>query len=243
MGGAVKNDRSKRSRWWRVAVVVPVLAMVVTGTELPAFGHHGYPVRYDTMFPSANYRNNSSACLKGSVWASYACRADNGTHTVHFRTTVPSNLVTGTRASLDGSYHPGTHLSIIYHSSSNVSYSGGAETDVIYGGTSQNLSNQTYGAAYCDDPVESWWGGSTPRCDQFYVIYNRNLASSLSSSGTRFLGCHETGHTVGLLHGRWGTPQLANNDSSLACMVTGTNPNTSNRYLKEHNTYEINRTY
>lgn len=240
MGGLVKRkwNRLKNHRGASLAVGLAVAAGAI-GLTTPAVGHHGY----DNMFPTVNYQGGSSACFKGSHVGGNVCRADNGTHAVHFRSTVPSNMVSGTSASLNGSYDVGTDMSIIYHSSSQVSYSGSAETDIIYGGTSQNLNDNTYGVAYCDDPIESWWGGSTSRCDQFYVIYNRNVTPGFSSRQARAAGCHETGHTVGLVHGSNAFPSLSNGDSSLACMRTNVPYSTMNPYLKEHNTYEINRTY
>lgn len=220
----------------RTVAILAILAGVGVGAAESAAADHA-----DTMFTNSR---TSQTCWKGYVQNSTPCRADNSTHTVFFRSTVPSNVVSATSDSLTDSYHAGTDLSVIFHNSGTVSYSGGAETDVIYGGTSQNLPPGVNGWMYCDDPIETWYGAATKRCDQAYVIFNRNTTSSFSFSQAKSVGCHETGHTVGLLHGSDADPfGLSDGDSSLACMRTQV-PNASlNPYMKAHNVHEVDRTY
>jgi hypothetical protein len=105
------------------------------------------------------------------------------------------------------------------------SYSGGAETDIIY----QSRSDTPGGAAGwagCDDAV------SSTKCDQHYVTW-------LTSTPSQGQACHETGHSVGLVHGSDNSPALSDNDSSLKCMALPI----PNNQLGTHNTTLIDNTY
>lgn len=54
--------------------------------------------------------------------------------------------------------------------------------------------------------------------------------------------CHETGHTIGLLHGSQTNPQVSNKNANLGCMRT--EPLTGEmRFIGEHNLWEADRMY
>jgi hypothetical protein len=103
-------------------------------------------------------------------------------------------------------------------------YSGRSETDIVY--QKGSLPGGFVGMTWCDDSV----GGG--KCDQHYVRF-------LTSSPPYTDVCHESGHGVGLTHGKNASPRKGNNDRRLGCMVT---PDDING-LGAHNKAMINSTY
>ena len=83
------------------------------------------------------------------------------------------------------------------------------------------------GVTYCDAML------SFTRCDQHYVV----IKTSVPTTDTI---CHETGHAVGLTHGKEAYPPIGNADSALNCMR---NPNTGDATLGSHNFALINENY
>jgi hypothetical protein len=81
---------------------------------------------------------------------------------------------------------------------SSPSYSGSAETDVIYQVSTSGFSGNVIGQTWCNDAV------SSTRCDQEYVRFRA------AGYVDRELACHETGHAVGLTHGPDATPAESN---------------------------------
>lgn len=204
-------------------ILVVVIALLLFA---PTAAHASH---FDNMFDSANFQGGYPLCLKQSL-----CRTDNATLTVFQQSTVNAAMRQGVVNTLNRSYAT-TDLTIVYHTYSNVSYEGGAETDIIYQGWS-TLGPGRDGATWCDDDVDG-----TKRCDQHYVAFDNGTTSAYGSSAARALACHETGHGVGLLHGQNAEPTKANTAASLYCLktpVTG-----ADRYLGDHNVKQINRTY
>lgn len=177
-----------------------------------------FAIHVDSMFPTANYSPN---CVDGSIGDTF-CQTDNSALTVFRQSSLSSQGKQNIKTVLDREFAP-TDLSISYPSS--PSYSGGAETDIIYQ-QRDGLSSSTAGISWCNDAVD------TIRCDQHYAAFP-------TATPDTTVACHETGHGVGLTHGQQAYPRLSNTDTSLQCMKSPTN--TSD--LGTHNTAEIQVTY
>jgi hypothetical protein len=120
-----------------------------------------------------------------------------------------------------------TDLSVSYPSS--PSYSGSAETDIVYQVSTSGFSGTFIGWTWCDDAVDAL------RCDQHYARFRGTLQFDTE------LTCHESGHAVGLTHGADAYPRESDTASELGCMET---PDYGNRPgLRSHNQSEINSTY
>lgn len=97
---------------------------------------------------------------------------------------------------------------------------------------------------YCEDVDDA----PTSRCDQSYiyyryqyvcVVYGTNVC--LSTALWQGIACHETGHSLGLMHGPDASPALSSFDSGLGCLqsrVSGL-PTT----LGTLNTWDLNHVY
>jgi hypothetical protein len=106
-------------------------------------------------------------------------------------------------------------------------YTGPGETDIIY---QQNTPpNESDGFAWCNDALDD------RRCDQHYNVFR-------SSTPSKGLACHESGHAVGLTHGVDAAPQRENDDPSFGCMQTPV-PISNTGQLGTHNRASINATY
>ncbi|MGW5064979.1 hypothetical protein ACWEQJ_02485 [Streptomyces cyaneofuscatus] len=171
----------------------------------------------DNMYPTSNTK---WSCVDGSMGDGF-CRTDNATLTVWMQKTVSSAGKTKVKNALNDQYNP-TDLKVSYPGS--PSYSGSAETDIIY--QSGSTPSGSRGIAWCNDSV----GGN--KCDQHYVRF----AAANPPAST---ACHETGHAVGLTHGQNASPKLSQTDSRLHCMVTPSAVST----LGSHNKSMINNTY
>lgn len=204
-----------------------VLALIFSAVSVvPATADHGP----DSLFPSPNIYGGDADCKEGRV-----CQADSRTHTVYAVALGPK-MQAATVFTLDLSYHT-TDLNIIYHNDSNVKYSGSWETDVIY--QNQNsLPANVWGRARCDDDVD----GS--ECDQFYVSYHADKIDAEIPNNTdlqRAIACHETGHTVGLLHGNNADPVQDSTAVEFRCMRTKPVPAVPS--MGPHNIQQVNAHY
>jgi hypothetical protein len=202
---------SSRGRVIRRLITCLAVAMAVPATV--AVANH-----IDSMFPTQNF---NSACTDGGHY----CQTDNATLTVYRQGSLSSTGIANIGDTLNNSYDT-TVLSVSYAGSS-VSYTGSAETDIIYQQNASRVPSGEDGWTWCDDAV------SSTRCDQHYVAFR--LATPYIE-----LACHETGHAVGLTHGNDAYPAVSIHDNSLACMTT--HPIES-RWLGTHNTQEINYSY
>lgn len=201
------------SRLRRRPGVIALTAAVALAAATAAFGVH-----VDSMFKTANYNPD---CRDGTIGDPF-CQTDNDFLTVFRQASLGSTGRTNIASALNGEYAP-TDLTVSFVST--PSYSGSAETDIIYQ-QRDNLPGTADGFAWCNDAVTS------TKCDQHYNAFE-------SANPSRALACHETGHAVGLTHGQQASPQLSNGDNSLACMTTPVE--TSD--LGAHNTNSINATY
>jgi hypothetical protein len=191
-----------------LAALAAVAAVAVAS---PARGHHGY----DTIRPTATY---SDFCARDNF-----CMTDNSTLTYFSEGSLAPYSRTQINSVLQNQFEP-TDLSVSRQDP--PSYSGGAETDIIYrlGVLDKGVSGWTY----CDDPNGAW------SCDQQYVVFGNDFWA-------QHITCHESGHAVGLTHGADGSPKLPQTHPSLACMKTYDNYNANG--LGAHNVSQINGEY
>lgn len=185
-----------------------------------------WAVNANNMVGNPNY---DVECNEGGPGYGVVCRTDNAAvywymdSSGEFELESPDRQAVQTTVAND--YQP-TDLTWTYDSS--PVFSGSGETDVVY--QEGAVSNGFDGYTWCNDDSPS------PKyvCDQTYIrirgagVYNRGLA------------CHETGHSVGLLHGQNAYPRTSNTDSDLGCMVT---PVGSNVPLGANGRNRINNTY
>src|SRR5690606_11205858 len=94
-------------------------------------------------------------------------------------------------------YAANTVLTENRHLTSEVEFTGSAETDIIY--QEGPVPSQNDGYTWCDDPVD----GTFYKCDQQFI----RIEPGAYKQG---LTCHETGHAVGLLHGMGSSPNIPN---------------------------------
>ncbi len=182
-------------------------------TESSAKADHGP----DSIYPTSSL----GACIDGGIGDAF-CLSDNSTLTVFREASIGATGRTNIASALNNQFNP-TDLTVSYDTS--ASYSGSAETDIIYQhgtGVPAGLS----GIAWCDDAI------SAIRCDQHYIRFTS------ANPGTA-LSAHETGHAVGLAHPNNADPPQAPNDALFQTMVTPVF--TSN--LGAHNIQQINSIY
>jgi hypothetical protein len=203
------RTRITRSRG-RLAFLLAVVAALATAGAAVA-------THVDSMMPTVNYH---PSCIDGSPGDPF-CQTDNADLTIFRQSSLTSTGKSNIAAMLNREYAP-TDLAVIY--ASTPSYSGGAETDIIY--QQGTVPGTDTGLTWCNDAV------SSTKCDQHYNRFD-------SASPGQGIACHETGHAVGLTHGQQAYPQLSNEDSSLACMKKSA----STSDLGTHNTNMINATY
>lgn len=184
----------------------------------------------DNIFPTSYYSGSCRDDPDGGD-GYVTCLTDNSTLTYYMDSGGTYELEavdkSNVRATMNNDYEP-TDLSVSYDSS--PSFSGSAETDIIYQEGSTNIPSSSDGVTWCNDAVD----GNGLRCDQQYVRIRGHGAY------TRGMSCHETGHAVGLLHGSDASPRLSKTDSRLGCLVTPVGENTG---LGSNNRDNINGVY
>jgi hypothetical protein len=200
----------RRARGKAVIVLATVSALAaVTGASA---------VHVDSMFKTANYNPD---CFDGSIGDGHFCQTDNDFLTVFRQSSLTSTGKSNIASVLNNEFAP-TDLSISFVS--DPSYSGSAETDIIY--QQGTVPATVFAVTWCNDAV------SSTKCDQHYVRFENDTPPKKTA-------CHETGHGVGLTHGQQASPKLSNGDDSLGCL---TNPAETSD-LGAHNTNMINATY
>jgi hypothetical protein len=178
----------------------------------------------DNMYKTSNANWD---CWDGTMSDGLFCQTDNRTLTAFFQDSATGNGVKSTVQSRLALLNDNTVLSVSYPAT--ASYSGSAETDIIYQVSSSGFSGTTIGITWCNDAVTS------TQCDQEYIRFR--AASYVDDE----LACHETGHAVGLTHGVDAGPSESNTASELGCMET---PDSGSRStFGSHNIDEINNTY
>lgn len=177
-----------------------------------AAAHHGP----DSIYKTVNMPMNCSTSI--------FCHTDNTAMTYFSESSLNATAKGNITTVLNDKYHP-TDLNVSVESP--PSYTGGAETDVIYQVNASAVPWYAQAYAWCDDPIDS------VKCDQHYVAFKSNDIAINNA-----IACHETGHTVGLTHGAQAYPTMSETDSNLGCMGTPA-PYT----LPVHQTSQINAIY
>ncbi|WP_411082105.1 hypothetical protein [Streptomyces sp. cmx-18-6] len=190
------------------------------GALLLTVGAAGAAAVTDNLAPTVKY---PQPCKKGAV-----CQTDNKDVTYYMDSSgefkleaVDRTIVTNM---LKSQYSP-TDLVIKYDST--PTFSGSAETDVVWQEGSKGVSDDAAGTTWCDDPV------SGNRCDQQVIRIRGNGTYDPS------ITCHEMGHAVGLLHGNNAYPMLDREDARLGCMIA----KGYNATLGSNNVSNINGNY
>jgi hypothetical protein len=192
---------------------------VTAGVAWAAYTDNMYPTQYET-----------TACFsEGGPDGQVSCQTDNATLTYYMDSsgsnmleTVDRNMVFEVMAQ---EYAP-TDFTVSYDST--PSFSGSAETDIVYEESSVGMSSSTLGVTFCNNAA------STTKCDQQYI---RIRGAGYYTHG---ITCHETGHAVGLEHGSKSAPKVPNDDPKLGCMQ---NPTAAGLKLGANNIENINATY
>jgi hypothetical protein len=177
----------------------------------------------DNMYKTSNANWD---CWDGTMSNGLFCQTDNATLTTYMQSSVSDARKTTIKNMLAAQYNT-TDLNVSYPAS--PSYTGSAETDIIYQVSTSGFSGTTIGQTWCDD------ASSSTKCDQEYVRFRGTLQFDSE------LTCHETGHAVGLTHGAQASPAESQTASELGCMET---PDSGGRTgIGAHNKSEINATY
>lgn len=186
----------------RAAIVMLSLFWVLVWT--PA-AHANHIV---VIVPNSTY--NHSCAVGGPIGDGPVCRTDNNFLTYYMDSSGTYELESIDRtevSSVMNSQYDTTDLIVSYDAS--PVFSGAGETDVIYQEGSTGLPTTADGVTWCNDPTD----GTTYLCDQQYIRIRGN--GLYENSG---LVCHETGHSVGLLHGAQSAPVTLNTSADLGCM-------------------------
>lgn len=200
----------------------PVGIFVVTLGLVLGVAGYATANHIDSMFKTANLDND---CFDGTLAGSKTlCRTDNAALNVWREGSIPAGSErTNIGAVLADEFRP-TDFSVTFVQS--PSYSGDAETDVIY--QKGDTPSGTAAITWCNDAV------TDTRCDQHYSRYSNFI--------TKGLACHESGHAVGLTHGQQASPSVSNTDGTLGCLQTPIPPS-NNGELGTHSKQLINDTY
>ena len=178
----------------------------------------------DNMFPN---KTHDWACFDGTIATGSICQTDNASLTYW----VDANLGADGRATIDSIMHSqfgSTDLNPSYDSS--PSYSGQAETDIIYEKVPATIMpTQAIGITWCEDADQGY------QCDQQYIAYKTGIPVTAN------MACHESGHAVGLMHGSESDPVVNNTDPQLGCMRTPADDSANT--LGGMNVGEIDDTY
>lgn len=175
----------------------PAVAAPVTDNLVPIFSG-----------PGSKHCDNDPEGGDGKV----TCKTDNATVTWYmdsggtYELEEPDRVAV--RAAMNNEFEP-THLDTVYDTT--PTFSGTAETDIVYQEGSDKLDDAVDGVTWCENAVDS--STTDWRCDQQYVRIRGN------GHYTPGLVCHETGHAIGLVHGPSGNPSLPKGDNRLGCMT------------------------
>jgi len=186
------------------------------------------------MVPTATY--DPGDCHEGVIGAE-VCQADNASDSV-YTASLSQALRDGVEQTLNQSYET-TDLDIQYTTNPVYSADNNAETDIIYL-INDNLPSNALARTYCEDR-----DGGGVQCDQHYVEFDRGTICATwdctNPDENQRVGCHETGHAVGLTHGSEAYPVVPNDYGPLYCLRTPAAATTRN--MGADNEALINATY
>lgn len=202
-----------------IAVAAFTTVAVTAGVAWAAYTDNMYPTQFLTV---------GCFSVSGPHQPGF-CQTDNKDLTYYMDSGGTNKLEAGDRSVvnnvMNNIYEP-TDLSVTYDSS--PSFSGSAETDIVFEESAKGLSSSADGATFCNNAA------TTLKCDQQYI---RIRGGGHYGQG---LVCHETGHAVGLTHGDDASPRKSKTDEKLGCMET---PVSNDEGLQANNIENINATY
>lgn len=167
-------------------------------------------------------------------------RANNNQHWFAYAPTAGPDIVAGFEATRTVSYNNTDLVASLHGIGVADSTNWDLWVEKCYGCLGANVA----GRALC-----IVWSGTPPRCSHSHIMINGAVSDAFHNNNQpqymHELACHETGHTVGLLHGPT-QPNEAGNGAWgwWACMRTGPfTPHADHRHLRAHNTNHINAVY
>ena len=188
---------------------------------------------YDGIVPT---RNLDRACLTVSGPDNgIPCQTDNADVYWYADSNDPGELEANdqdaVRSMLANQYSP-THLAIHYDST--PVFDGTAQTDIVYQEAEAALPIPSgyYGFMWCNTQAPAYY-----ECDQAYIRIQSPDGYRIDGGS---IGCHETGHAVGLVHGSDAYPAVSDGSSAVGCM---NNADQNPPDLGANNVYFINATY
>ncbi len=217
----------------RVTVMAVAMLAALLSSSIPAVADHGW----DSILRTQNTHYSGSQYQ----WAcgSFPCLADNSYHSYYVSSAVPNYLSSRITATRVSSYN--------YTDVTMAEWGSPSGVDVVYAmdATLADLPVPAAGQYRCDDPVDS------TRCNSAHVYFENGNAyrNRTNSDYLQKLACHETGHSVGLVHGVNSSYEGAgpnngistsNTTTWLECMISGP---TDRKGLGSHQGGEINGVY
>ena len=184
-------DRSVQGSGVRSVAVLWTAAVLALGMTLvgPIASAWAAAPANDGIVPTPN--DLGDHCAAGLA-SNEICQTDNSTVTYYMDSNGEYELEAEDREFVVDAmarYRNNTVLTISYDST--PTFSGSAETDVIYQEGAFGMPDHVSGVTWCNDPVD----GSKWRCDQSYI--RMRGAGRINAK----VATHETGHSFGLLHG------------------------------------------
>lgn len=205
----------------RVAIVACVLSVI--GAPIVVLANH-----VDSIYPTGSTTWICGDGQQGTIPGTQLfCLSDHSYILTYFVELSIDDAGWGTLVNtMNNQYNPTDLVTIDMEWSGGPSYTGADQTDIIYQRRT-DIPGTALGVTYCDAPL------TFTRCDQQYVVLR-------SASPTSDVLCHETGHALGLTHGRQAFPTVLDSDPTLRCMR---NPATGDATLGSHNAALINENY
>jgi hypothetical protein len=203
----------------KLSAAIGIAALMLVGSSLPSGADHGI----DNAFKNPGQPD----CRQGSPrWD--ICRADNATHTWFLAGGYSSNFFNAAVSSMND--WGTTDINTVRETT--LSY---LETDVHFWQDSALAGTNTLANTDCLVAVD-WL-----RCGAYQIRVRPDVYQGTYNLAKAVV-CHETGHTLGLLHGADSNPQVSNQSTALGCMRTA--PLTGDmRFIGDHNIWEANRIY
>lgn len=181
---------SRPFAWWIAALA----AVAVAFLNVPAAWAVANP---DSIAPTSTMTSAGITCKQSSGPSNGICRTDNATVTYYLDSSGKFELESPDRVVVFDVMGRFAQTDLTTNYDSTPVFSGSGETDVIYQEGSDGLSSGAVGVTWCNDKQD----GTTWLCDQQYIRIRGNGNYTGESAG------HETGHAVGLVHGRESAPK------------------------------------
>lgn len=188
----------------RLALLVIIMGIATSfGVVAPAAAHHDGTELWGSNYANICDRTPASQCV-----------ANNFVHVFSISSTLSSARASASRRGFD-----------LWGDNSVVNVYESSSTDAYVTYTNQPLLD-AYAWGQCAPPgITVYWGGSeanhTRYCNPQWIYWNTwSVAANKVNSTARYnyVGCHETGHTLGLRHRA---------SSTASCMVSAQPPSSS----------------